>query len=89
MLADCVATMGGESSSGCGKVKRASAASCGEVIGVIFESILSLDCACVALEALARNRSTKLCRWARRASCLRDSASATASRSARVRANVS
>jgi len=32
-------------------------------------SILRRDWACVALVALARNRSTKACRWARRSSC--------------------
>ena len=38
-------------------------------IGSILASILMRDWACVAFDALARKRSTKACKWARRSSC--------------------
>ena len=38
-------------------------------IGSIFASILSRDWACTAFDALARKRSTKACKCARRSSC--------------------
>ena len=69
--------IGGDSSSGSGKVNFFSAASCGVVIGVMLAIILRRDWACVAFDALARKRSTKDCRCARRASCFLASASAT------------
>ena len=81
--------IGGESSSGDGKVNFFSAASCGVEIGFSRAIIFSRDCACTALEALARNLSTKLCRCARRASCFFASAATSASFAARASAKLS
>ena len=79
--------IGGDSSSGAGKVKTTFLASSGAVIVVIFSSIFTRLCACTAFDALALKRSTKDCRCARRASCFLASACNTARRSATCRAN--
>ena len=52
-------------------------------IGSSLASRFMRDCACAALLALARKRSTKLCRCARSASCLARDADCSRAFSAR------
>ena len=52
-----------------GKIKGATLSSIWAAIGCILESTFKRDCACFALDAFARNRSTKASRWRRASSC--------------------
>ena len=72
---------------GRGKGETVRAASSGARMVSIFSSILTRLWACLALLAWARKRSTKPCRWARRASCFLAAGACTARCSARWRAN--
>ena len=57
--------IGGASFGLSGNANRVACASITASIIGIFSSARSLDCACRALDADARNRSTKACMWAR------------------------
>ena len=79
--------MGGGSAAGSGKAKRVGASSTTASIGGRRSSALRRDCACRALVALARKRSTKACMWARWAAIFSFCAACCACRSARRRVN--
>ena len=81
--------IGGDSSSGVGKLKPVTLSSTMAAIGFIRSSALMRLWAWRALEALARKRSTKDCMWARAASCLRFSETSCSSRARRVSSKVS
>ncbi len=81
--------IGGDSASGVGKLNPVTLSSTIAAIGFIRSSALIRLCACRALDALARKRSTKDCMCARAASCFRFSATSCSSRARRVSSKVS
>ncbi len=81
--------IGGDSSSGEGKLNPVTPASTMAATGFIRSSALIRLCACRAFEALALKRSTKDCMCARAASCFFFSETNCSSRARRVVSNVS
>jgi hypothetical protein len=81
--------IGGDSSSGEGKLKPVTWSSTTAAIGFMRSSALMRDWAWRAFEAFARKRSTKDCMCARAMSCFFFSAISWSSRARRVSSKVS